>query len=346
MFGSKIGKVDPASQSAPQAPHKRARRGHLATKVVACIAVMALATMGLCACGSSKIDTSDIVGKWYVTSGTESGLEAENFEILGFSGIYAFIDLDEDGTGTFDLSAINNGSYDVTWKATSTTEGLMTIDDVDFSFIVTGDDMEMDSDRGNLFLSRDKPGNASSSTSGSSASGTTSGSSTSGSTSGSSTGTTSGSTVTFGNSTVGYISAPSNWVDTTNLIDAQTISDYAAVQCGDPSSQYNSSLTGGTAYAKCITFLAYYTNANDVANSLQSQYLQSSSFSGVQMQTTTFNGFDSYLITANVPSDNLNLAVLVIGESDQFTVAITMDCGSTQADADEVMGIVQGWSAF
>lgn len=290
--------------------------------------------MGLSACGSAKIDTSDIVGTWYLTGGTVTGWDSENFEILGDAGTYIVLTLDENGTGNFDTSQIDKGSSDVTWKAKSATEGTITIDSSDGTFEISGEEMTVSIIGETINFSRDKPGTSADFAGSTGSAGSIGSAGTS----------TSGSTVTYGNEYVGYIQEPSTWGDTTNLIDSQTVSDYAAVQFGDPTSEYASSVTGGGAYAKCITMLAYGSSASDVMNNLKSSYESDPSFGEVGTETTTLDGCDVNVIMTTVPNDNLQVIVLIIKASDSTCVGITLDCGTTEDDLDEVLDIAGTWT--
>lgn len=115
-----------------------------------CFALLAGAFAVACA---PQVDTGNYVGQWELMYGSEEGLDTDSIALAKSLGSSVILDLQEDGTGTLDLyGEVSN----LTWTATSNTEGNLKIDGMgDASMEVQDGNLSIyDSEDGSLTFAR------------------------------------------------------------------------------------------------------------------------------------------------------------------------------------------------
>ena len=90
--------------------------------IATAICCMFALCFSLAGCG---VDKSGFTGNWSLESGTDATLDADSIALMKTLGLQVILTLDEDETGSMDLFG---DKLEVTWKATSKTEGEGTID--------------------------------------------------------------------------------------------------------------------------------------------------------------------------------------------------------------------------
>ena len=90
--------------------------------IATAICCMFALCFSLAGCG---VDKSGYVGNWSLESGTDATLDADSIALMKSLGLQVILMLDDDETGSMDLFG---EKLEVTWKATSATEGEATID--------------------------------------------------------------------------------------------------------------------------------------------------------------------------------------------------------------------------
>ena len=90
--------------------------------IATAICCMFALCFSLAGCG---VDKSGYVGNWSLESGTDATLDADSIALMKTLGLQVILTLNDDETGSMDLFG---DKLDVTWKATSATEGEATID--------------------------------------------------------------------------------------------------------------------------------------------------------------------------------------------------------------------------
>ena len=93
--------------------------------VIAALVCMVCASCMVLA-GCSSVDKSLYVGTWTMQSSNDETFDADTMELMKTLDVQVSLTLNEDGTGT--LNMLGNDPHDVTWEATSNTEGTATID--------------------------------------------------------------------------------------------------------------------------------------------------------------------------------------------------------------------------
>ena len=80
--------------------------------------------MGIALSGCSDAK-ADFIGTWSLESGSSSALDASAVKLLKSVGYDITLALNEDGSGTIDLT---DRKYNVTWEAKSATDGTINIE--------------------------------------------------------------------------------------------------------------------------------------------------------------------------------------------------------------------------
>lgn len=75
--------------------------------------------------GCNGVDKSNYTGDWQLAYGSDENLDADAIELMDSLGLSAILTLNEDGTGSLDAFG---KKMDVTWEASSNTEGKITVD--------------------------------------------------------------------------------------------------------------------------------------------------------------------------------------------------------------------------
>lgn len=265
---------------------------------------------------------SMFVGSWVLVSSTYSGITNDDIATLEEQGVYITIDLEADGTGVWDM--IDN-KMDLTWTGGSDGTGAIT---------ASNGSMEMRLAGGNLVLV-----NANGDTMTYAAAGSSGGSGKGGGTS------TSGSMQTMGNKYVGTIEVPASWEDMTSALSKELQEDYAASYFVDPSSSFSSKALGSTAYAKAIQMTGemgdYKTLSSNFVKGAQGM---SDTYTNITQESGSIGGHDAVVVTMLLAGDNLQLCTVFIDIDGSSTAIVTMNCGTTQEDAEEVLSYAKEWT--
>ncbi len=97
---------------------------HIRTKLAAVLVVLTLLGGMLAACAPS-VNADNFVGDWEFTHGSLENLDQATVDEAKSLGANAIMTLNEDGTGSFDMYG---NVKQLTWSATSDTEGSLTLD--------------------------------------------------------------------------------------------------------------------------------------------------------------------------------------------------------------------------
>ena len=97
----------------------RLKAGFAVALCFAC--VLCLALVG---CGS--VDKSQYVGTWSLESSNDETFDSNTISMMKSLDLDVTLTFREDGTGVLDM--MGNDSHDVTWEASSSTEGTATLD--------------------------------------------------------------------------------------------------------------------------------------------------------------------------------------------------------------------------
>ena len=90
--------------------------------IATAICCMFALCFSLAGCG---VDKSGYIGNWSLESGTDATLDADSIALMKTLGLQVILTLNDDETGSMDLFG---DKLEVTWKASSATEGEATID--------------------------------------------------------------------------------------------------------------------------------------------------------------------------------------------------------------------------
>lgn len=92
--------------------------------IVATLCVVLALSFALVGCGGESVDKSKYTGNWQLTSSSSEDLDADSIALMKSLGLEVKLTLNEDGTGMLDMFG---DERDLTWDATSNTDGKMTI---------------------------------------------------------------------------------------------------------------------------------------------------------------------------------------------------------------------------
>lgn len=107
-------------------------RGILAASRFALVALcLAAAALSLTLAGCGGVDKSLYTGSWSLESGSDESLDADSLALLRSLGLEVLLTLNDDETGQLDQFG---ETLSVTWKASSNSEGEMTIDGSESTF--------------------------------------------------------------------------------------------------------------------------------------------------------------------------------------------------------------------
>lgn len=124
-------------------------------KKIGIIAVLACAFVlcfSLVACGGGSVDKSKFVGSWTLESGSDENLDADSIELMKSLGLEVTLVLNEDDTGSIDMFGQKE---DITWEASSATEGKMTMTDAGSANIkIDGDKLVMSDDSASMTFAK------------------------------------------------------------------------------------------------------------------------------------------------------------------------------------------------
>ena len=109
---------------------------------------------------SAAIDKAAFAKTWDLIEGTTEGLEKQNLDQVHSLGLSVTLDLKEDGTGVFSLFGSDTN---VTWKATSATEGTIDWDGSTFALKLNGDQLRLENDKGDSMTFEELKGSRSAS---------------------------------------------------------------------------------------------------------------------------------------------------------------------------------------
>ena len=84
----------------------------------------------LVGCGGNSVDKSNYTGNWTLASSTDADLDADSIALMKSLGLEVNLTLNEDGSGKLDMFGDES---DVSWEATSNTEGKMKMNNAETS---------------------------------------------------------------------------------------------------------------------------------------------------------------------------------------------------------------------
>lgn len=121
------------------------------TKIAVVMVALALFSCALAGCSpkAEKINTEQFVGRWEFIQGSQETLSKDKVDSAKSLGTNAFLTLEKDETGSFDMY---ENVKNLTWKATSETEGTLTLEDTKPTDMTVKDDELILSDSGDNTL--------------------------------------------------------------------------------------------------------------------------------------------------------------------------------------------------
>lgn len=152
---------------------------------------------------------------------------------------------------------------------------------------------------------------------------------------------------TFGSPKVGYVQVPESWVDrTAEDVDEHNQDDYGMMLIVNPDTEYVSAVQEHYAFGQAIQMTVQPTSYKEIAASILESYQANPDLFGQADQVeTTIGGRDAIFIATSVPDDNLQIGTFVIDRdgNDMVAVALALNCGASDAQADEVLSYASTW---
>jgi len=154
-------------------------------------------------------------------------------------------------------------------------------------------------------------------------------------------------TQVVGNDEIGYVQVPSDWEDRTEDFAIGTVDAYKIVYYANPSTKYASDTLGHDSYEEALQLMvAPASNAAMAADIVADFKRNTDSFSLVESRDVLVGERPAVLVLATMPKDGLRVATLVIDRDGdgRVAVAITMNCGKTDASLGEALERAMAWS--
>ena len=139
---------------------------------------------------------------------------------------------------------------------------------------------------------------------------------------------------------------PKSWTDRSSDLQSGMIDSYSMVYYANPSTEFTSAAKAHFDFAQSVQMSLRPASYKDVAQTFIDKYKKDGIYGDTTSEEGKYNGKNAIVVSTSVPDDNLMVCTIVIDRDGdgKGAVALEMNCGASQAQAEEVLKYASTWT--